>query len=313
MYQLNRTIFSCILFLVIWGCDNNVVDPKPTDVNEEATPDSLFINGTGIMSFNAYQPLSDRPVNLFYHIPDRCNSASPIMFAIHGNGRDAELSRDLLIDESERYRFILLAPEFSRTHYPGSDAFHMGNIFEDGDNPSGSTLNDEAEWTYSIFDPIFEWFRDTIGSDAQVYDLFGHSAGGQVAHRFFIYKPNSKVHRVVAGAPGWYTVPDTGITFPYGTGGSLAVETYPDDLFDRRLIVVVGSEDIDPNSAGLRHNAIVDLQGLNRLDRARHFHARSAELADEAERTYRWELHIIPNAGHDYAATSNKAAVLLYE
>ena len=38
-------------------------------------------------------------------------------------------------------------------------------------------------------------------------DLFGHSAGSQVAHRFLLFKPTNKTNKVILSAAGWYTVP----------------------------------------------------------------------------------------------------------
>jgi len=303
--------FVLILAFATFGCDNNVLDPDPPEEVPES-PDSLSFTGTGSLVFTEYEPLKSKPVNVFFHIPATANSNSPILIALHGNGRDAKASRDWLIDEADALRFIVIAPEFSSEYYGGSDSYHLGNIFEDGDRPSPETLNPEEEWTYSIFDHMFIWMRDLMKSKQKKYDLFGHSAGGQVAHRFFMFKPNSMVNNVIAAAPGWYTLPDTAIDFPYGFGKSPALDTPPADIFGRKLIVIVGANDIDPNSAGLRHNSIVDKTGLNRFDRAKYFDIRSKQIAQSYGVEYNWEYYVVPNVAHSFEGNSAFGAKLLY-
>lgn len=310
---MKKTIWflTALLAILTIGCDNNVLDPDPPEEQPEQ-PDSLAFTGTGSMTFTSYLPLESKPVNIYFHVPEAAHSNSPILFALHGNGRDAKASRDWLIDEADALRFIVIAPEFSSEYYGGSDVYHMGNIFEDGDRPSTETLNPEEEWTFSIIEPMFSWVRDLLKSKENTYDLFGHSAGGQFAHRFFLFKSENKANRVVAGAPGWYTMPDTAVDFPYGFGKSPALSTAPKDIFERKLIVIVGQEDTDPNSAGLRHNSIIDKRGFNRFDRANYFMMRSEEIAGSYEVGFDWKYYPVPNVAHSFEGNSAFAANLLY-
>jgi hypothetical protein len=314
IYQMKSNI--AILLLTILGffvssCDNNIAlkpaDEIPIDL------DSTELSGTGSFSFSGHIPLSDKPIDIFYHIPSNATSNTPILMVYHGSGRDGANSRNLLIDEADAFGFIVVVPEFSTQLFPGGDAFNLGNIFEDGDNPSATTLVAEEEWTFSLIDPLFDYFKSRVNSTVTQYDIFGFSGGAQFAHRHFIFNPNDKYNRVVAASSGWYTVLDSDIDFPYGTKLSPEENTNYTTLLGRPLTIIVGSMDNDPNSAGLRHNDFADAQGLHRVDRANHFYAESQKLARDLGGSSNWRIQILPNVAHDYEATSSAAAVLLYK
>ena len=46
----------------------------------------------------------------------------------------------LYIDKANEYGVILIAPEFSDLDFPSGNAYNLGNIFIDGNNPSPETL-----------------------------------------------------------------------------------------------------------------------------------------------------------------------------
>lgn len=110
-----------------------------------------------------------------------------------------------------------------------------------------------------------------LGENAPV-DLFGWSAGAQLAHRAAMVTP-SRVRRLVVAAAGWWTFPDPEVDWPLGWRG---IPAGWDCLGPRAFLriptlVVVGTADTgrDPN---LRADPVIDLrQGLSRLERARRF------------------------------------------
>lgn len=295
-----------ILLLAI-GCKKQPVPPADTALDR-----SVFTN-TGSFIYDLYVPLSLKPVEVFYHIPASATVSSPVLIAFHGAGRDGAYSRNALIDKADEYGVIILAPTFSVNYYPGGDQYNLGNVFIDGDNPSAATLNPEEEWTFSAVEPIFDYFVAQLGSTATSFDLFGHSAGGQFVHRLVLLKSGLRFNRAVPAAAGWYTVPDTAITFPYGTKKAPIDFTSILETFSRRVYVIVGEDDDDPNSAGLRHNSYADAQGLNRFDRAHHFYNRSAAIAKAAGQTFVWRLHVVPDIAHSYAGNGAFAMDQLYK
>lgn len=314
IYQMKSSI-TLLLFasfgFFISSCDNNIAiqpaDEVPVDL------DITELSGTGSFIFAEHTPLSDKPINVFYHIPANATSTTPILVVYHGSSRDGANSRNLLMDEANAFGFIVIVPEFSTRYFPGGDAFNLGNIFEDGDNPSPATLVAQEEWTFSLIDPLFDYFKSRINSNVTQYDVFGFSGGAQFAHRHLIFKPNDKINRTVAASSGWYTVVDNTIDFPYGTKLSPEETTNYASLLEKSLTIMVGSDDDDPNSAGLRHNDFADAQGLNRVARANHFYAESLKLATDIGVASNWKLQILPDVNHNYEATSSTAAVLLYK
>ncbi len=300
-------LFLFFLAALNWSCDNNVLPSTP-----QKAIDSIKLKGTGVLNFKDYAPFSAKNIKLYYHIPVSANSQSPILIAIHGAERDGNYTRNIFVNQANSLGFIVIAPEFSDADFPGGDGFNLGNIFVDGDNPSPSTLNDEEDWIYSAIDPIFDYMAGAIGSSQISYDLFGHSAGGQFVHRLIQFKPNSKVNRIIAASSGWYTVPDKAVVFPYGFKDSPAEDWGLASLFEKKLTIIVGEKDDNPDDAGLRHNNLVDAQGDDRLERAQYFYTTSSQIAKDANATYNWNYQSIPNAGHDLSATSTTAVNLLY-
>ncbi len=307
-------LLSLGILLTFIACDKN----KDIVLEEEETTDTtstsidLKITGTGHYTFDAYEPLSDKPVEVYYHIPDGATSTSPVLMVFHGNGRDALECRDILIEKSNQYNFLVVVPEFSKTYYPGGDQYNMGNIFEDGDHPSANTLNDESVWTFSIVDPLYEHFKTKTGTGVEYYDVFGHSAGGQFVHRFVMFKPNAHFQNIVAASSGWYTVPDETVEFPYGIGSSPITTAELAPFFSLPLTVMIGEADNDPNAASLRHNSIVDQQGDDRLERAQYFYTNSQSIALQNGYSFSWVYRSLPNVDHDFSATSIAAANILY-
>jgi len=286
---------------------------------------NLNPNSTGAFIFNPQSPLDRPPVEVFYHIPQGDMSVMPIVFSFHGSGRNGDDYRDLWIDMANQHGFMIFAPEFSSSNYPGlGDNYLMGNVFEDGDNPAQSEFNDPSEWTFSTIDPLFEYIKSNVLGTQTFYNAWGHSGGAQFLHRFALFVPNSKLGVGVCSNAGWYTVPETGVDYPYGI--SLPFGPSNQDLFDflqspandlninleqffnKSLIIHLGTNDTDPNSSGLRHNTEVDnQQGLNRYVRGQYFFSTSQLEAEGLNTEFNWQRHDVSGASHQSQVMANDA------
>lgn len=303
MIKRFQTVFLALLSLFLFThCDKN----------EPITPNPTKISGTGNYAFSDYAPFANKPIDCFYHIPPNSNSQSPIFIVLPGAARDANVMRDGLIAKANQKGFIVLALEFSEVYYPGSNVYNLANIFDNGDKPSASTQNLEEEWTFSVFDPIFEDFKQLIGNTTDRYDVFGHSAGAQLVHRLLIFQPTASFNRVVSSAAGWYNMPDKTVDFPYGLKKSPSENANLTSVFARRTYIIVGENDTDPNSFNLRHTPEADAQGLNRLQRAQYFYQESRVIATNIALPIDWRYNVVPNTGHDGTVLANFAADLLY-
>lgn len=274
-----------------------------------STAQNLNSNSTGSFTYTPNGPLSDQPVDVYYNIPPGDITTMPILFSFHGAGRNAVDYRDYWINMSNTNGFIVIAPEFSTDFYPGlGDDYLMGNVFDDGDNPSSESRNPENEWTFSVIEPLFDYIKADISGNQMSYRAWGHSGGSQFLHRFLFFKPNSRLEVAVCSNAGWYTVPEVGVSFPYGIDNSELPESNITHAFETKLIVHLGESDTNQNSSGLRHNTVVDnQQGLNRFVRGNYFFNTSEAEAEDMDVTFNWEIDTVPNVGHNAQQMANDA------
>lgn len=301
--MIKKFILICCT-LILYGCDRN-----EEITNLLNTPPLV---GTGSFIYNQYDPFINKPIEVFYHVPENLNNDLPILISLHGAERNGSNHRNTLISKSNQLNFIVIVPQFSNDFFTGGDGYNLANIFVDGDNPSPSTLNLEDKWTFSVLDPIFNYVKNASTNTSNKYNLIGFSAGGQLAHRTFLFGNSIFRNTTVAMSSGWYTSLDDTIDFPYGLSNGPFQNNDLNIRLSKQLIILVGANDNDPNAAGLRRNSIVDLQGLNRLDRANHFFTLANSIASNQNINCNWEKFIVPNAAHELSPISNYAINLLY-
>ena len=274
----------------------------------------LSPNTSGSFVFTPTGPLSSKPITVFYYIPNGNISTMPILISFHGDERNGSNYRDYWISMANANGFMVFAPEYSETSYPGGNGYQLGNVFVDGDNPSPVTLNASNLWTFSTVDPLFESIKTRVTGTQQTYDAWGHSGGAQFLQRFRMYLPNSKLNTAICSNAGWYTVPENAVNFPYGlangqiSNGNLTIG------FSKKLIVHLGVNDTDPNSPGLRHNTTVDnQQGLFRLARGRYFFNTSLFFSQTLSNTFNWQREEVSGVGHDPQLMANDALRFLFQ
>ncbi|WP_299520961.1 T9SS type A sorting domain-containing protein [Winogradskyella sp.] len=272
---------------------------------------NLSANSTGSFTFTPQPPLNRPPVEVFYHIPEGNIATMPILMSFHGAARDGATHRDYWVNMANSNGFMVFAPQFSNANYPGlGDNYIMSNIFEDGDNPSPETFNDQNEWTCSILDPLFEYIKTDISGTQLSYSAWGHSAGAQFLHRLFMYLPNSNINVAVCSNAGWYTVPEESVNYPYGILNSQLPQSDLISSFSNNIIIHLGQDDTVPSTdpGGPRDNTVLNnQQGLHRLERGQYFFNTSQTVAGNLGVDFNWEKHEVPNVGHDGQLMANDA------
>lgn len=299
-----------ITVFVLAALTSCLPDPPPTP--SDGPLERSTYTGTGTFIFTPTGHLSNRPITVFYHIPDSAHQSSPIALVIHGNARDGEFLRDALKAESNKRNAIIIMPNFGSAEYP-NNYFLLGNLFDDGENPKTSQPNDSTQWTYAIIEQVFSQFRTAIASKDARYDLIGFSAGGQFAHRFAFFAHRPQCDRIVAASSGWYTLPTESIEFPYGLG--LTERSSSADIrsaLSTRLHLAVGAADTDPNSSGLRHTSEADAQGINRVQRANFAYQTALDQCAAFGSPCGWSLHLEPGVAHSAQAMGAYALTYLY-
>lgn len=268
------------VLLVLGGC---------TATAEEVAKGALPA-GSGVARFEG---LPGKAMRVFYHRPAAFRSRSPILVVLHGVRRNAGRYRDAWRDLSGREGFLVLAPEFARADFPGGRAYNRGNMR----TAAGDPVPPRA-WSFNAVERLFDAARRWTGSTREGYLLFGHSAGAQAAHRMITFMPYLRVERAVAANAGWYAMPDRSAPFPYGLQGSGADDAQLRAAFARRLIVMLGDADNDPNHRYLNNSDGARRQGAHRLARGLAYFDRAKALARKLGAPFGWRLEIVPDAGH---------------
>lgn len=260
----------------------------------------------GVGSFFHQIPGSDQRIRVWYARPRDLPQSAPIVFVMHGVNRDGRRYRDYWVDHSYQQQFILVVPEFDFELYPQNESYNLANIISD----SGD-INPSEQWIFNHIESIFDQVKYLTGSTAETYNIYGHSSGAQFVHRMLMLKPEARIDIAIAANSGWYTLPSFDQAFPYGLAGIPVTEATLRESFGHELIIMLASEDTDPNHRYLNRTEQVMEQGSHRLERGQHFYAQARSQAEALNLSFRWQLQIVEGVGHSNAAMSEVAAPLL--
>jgi len=252
-------------------------------------------------------------IEVHYHMPSNFTKASKVLLVLPGAGRNANDYRDAWKKASEAYGVLVLALGYPEKYYPGFWSYNLAGMLYDIDFEKETfKVNAEpSKWIFDDFDRIFKGVKETLGLKEDSYDMFGHSAGGQLLHRFALFGSANNANRIVAANSGWYTLPIAAQPFPYGLGDAPFENRQLN--FDKQVTVFLGENDDASETRGhLRHGPVVDKQGTHRLARGIYFFKISKSRAKDLKKPFHWHLEIVPNVGHDYKKIAAKAALYLY-
>lgn len=256
------------------------------------------------VSWFVHESRDAAPVRVWLVAPPAPATADRVTIAMPGTMRNAE-------DYAHAWRSfadtsLVLVPEFSRTDWPGSRRYAMGNVV--AHHLATRRLNPPRAWAFSVVEAIHERVRRRFGVEDERFDLWGHSAGAQFVHRMALFRPEAPVGAYVAAGAGWYTVPDLALPFPYGLADPLLGFTAADvAAFTRRpLTFMRGTRDTERDDH-LRTSAEAERQGRNRFERA----AFMVRKGHEANSRCGWRLVDVPGAGHEPSKMAAAAQSLL--
>ncbi|MCW8855818.1 MAG: hypothetical protein OQJ95_00535 [Kangiella sp.] len=278
-------------------------------------------SGSGSFIIAGGKEHPDKTLEVYYHKPNSFSRDTKVLFVIPGAGRNGWSYRDAWKEASEQFNVLILSPSYSEKFYPEFWSYNLAGMIEEvvineqrTAIDSYKVVQDKNAWIYSDFDRIFDVVVSSLSLKAKTYDMFGHSAGGQVLHRFAIFYPTNNADRILASNSGWYTVPDCSQLFPYGLKQSPVINKTLDKSFQQKLTVLLGEKDDQSETRGhLVRNDVIDEQGTYRLARGKYFFQKAKQLAQGRDYDFNWNIKIIPGVGHDYRAMSKAAARYLYE
>ena len=244
---------------------------------------------------------ADRPMRVYTYRPARCDAKCPMVFSIHGVSRTASNYRDHWELAADRYNLVIVAPEFSRQHWPGYNEYDVRK------EP------DREKWAFSVIEHLF----DELGEGRKGYTIFGHSAGGQFVHRMAFYLPSSRAQAMAAANPGWYAMPewrkDKGADpFPYSMVESGVGEPEVRQALRRRFFLLLGEKDIDAGHKDLKRTPQAMKQGATRLERGENYFKAVTATAAALGEKLAWELREVPAVAHEGAPMSRYAADMIF-
>lgn len=260
------------------------------------SPDIEILPGFGNFTYYDDGDNADRPVNVYYYRPDNFpNSDSKVIFTMHGSARDAVSARDRIVPYADRYNALLIAPEFSRDYYPDADDYNRGFVKDGGGT---GNLRARSDWTLLTIEELFDIVLAEIPGAPRTYCIQGNSGAGQFISRIPLLVPEARFDVAAGSNSGWYTLPMRDELYPNGIGDLDISDEQIEKVYSKKVVVVVGENDTDPNSYQLKHNEFTDAQGNNRYERALFYHDHMQ--ADAAARgvPFNWDLIVVENVGH---------------
>ena len=303
-------------------------------VSSEHSRTPKLEQGEGSYSIQLGSGVSVKNIDIFYYLPKKFNEETSVIIVIPGAGRNANDYRDSWISNAEKYNLLVLSPSYPKKDFDFA-AYHLGGVVNqlelkdpeiervngritkyrmNDENLSFSFVKDTNQWIFDDFDKIFSSVKPMLGAKKTSYDLFGHSAGGQLLHRYAIFKKGTNANRIVAANSGFYTLPDQDTAFPFGLSGTSVVEKDMGQAFTNRLILLLGEFDNASETRGtMLHTPKSDSQGLGRYERGLYFFNKSQEIAKSSSFEFNWQQVTVPGVGHDYRKMGDAAAKLLYQ
>ena len=254
-----------------------------------------FVSGLGCWVYHDNGQNFDKPVRVHYYYPPNYSSGSKkVIFAMHSSSRDTSEVIERWRSHADIYGALIIAPEFNKDHYPMERHYGRGNVRD-----NNGDIRDRNDWTYMTIEEIFDLVRQEIPNTPNNYSIEGHSAGGQFVHRLVLMLPDARIETAVPVNPGWYLHPDEYDDYPCGISD---IETLDIDLsksYAKNLVLMLGTDDNDPNFPGLNHGACAEAQGSNRYDRGHYFYTYIEDDAVSRDHIFNWTVVDVPGVGHN--------------
>jgi len=250
----------------------------------------------------------DRPLTVHFYRPQAHGPDDPVVIVQHGMLRNGDEYRDFWIPAAEKHKLLIVAPTFSDAQFPEAESYNNGLVMD-----ANGEARKREEWLYGVPARIFAALQASGVTRLVQARLFGHSAGGQFAHRLLATQNPSVFSAVIAANPGWYTLPDLQRQFPEGTGGIGLSETELARWLAYPMHIFAGDQDIAEDDPNLPSQPEALAQGRSRYARAHFVYGFAERAAKRLGMEFNWRLVRVEGVGHDGAAMSRAAAAFWFE
>lgn len=246
------------------------------------------------------------PMAVHLHRPAAWRPDGAVVVVMHGLRRDADAYRDAWVPHAEAHGFLLLCPQFAERHFPGALWYNFGHAIDVGGRPLP-----EAAWSFAAVDDAAAAAAAACGATRTGFALYGHSAGAQFVHRYLLLTGAPRASRLVIANAGSYAMPRFDTAYPFGLGGTMESEVGLSAALGRRVVVLLGEADTDPQHKALPRGPEAAAQGPHRLARGQAFFAAAAAAAERLHVRFAWRLQTVPGVGHSNSGMAAVAAPLL--
>lgn len=279
--------------------------------------EEIFIkDGTGSFFIHGGLNQEEKIIEVHYYKPEDYKPNFKVIMVIPGGGRNGDTYRDTWIDHAEKYNLLVLSPSYSEEFYPGHIVYNLGGMVKDIHQINFDEIEfktDSKEWILMDFDRIFDVAVKALRSTEKKYDIFGHSAGGQIVHRLVLFNPEAKFNHALAANSGWYTLPDFNVQFPYGLKNSPITKKGFKKSLQKNLVVFIGELDDENETRGhLRTTPESMEQGEHRFARGNYFFEKAINESKRLGFVNRWKKQAVKGVGHSYKEMGAAAADYLY-
>ena len=249
-----------------------------------------------------------RQLEVNFYRPAAHGPDDEIVFVQHGMLRNGDEYRDFWIEAAEKHNLLIVAPTFGNAHFPQPESYNNGLVVgEDG------AIAAQDDWLYAVPGRVLAALRRAGVTRRDKVRLFGHSAGGQFAHRLLATQAETPFSVVFAANSGWYTLPTLERRFPEGLGGLGFGEAELARWLALPMVIFAGDQDIVTGDPSLPSQAEALAQGPMRYARAHFMLDFASKEAARLGLTCNWSLLTVPGIGHDGAAMSRAAAAYWFE
>lgn len=238
-------------------------------------------------------------VKLLFVMPKIIDKNTEVLFIIHGASRDVDGYLDLWIESSKEKNVILVAPHFTKTHFPHYSTLGMATH-------SGNLIKNKDRWLDNSLSNFYSYFKNRYNLETNNYRVFGFSGGSQFAHRYLMYGNDKKISRAALGSAGWYTFINNE-DFPYGIKDMPLEAGRIEWLMSNKILFFLGDEDNDPNHSSLNTSVGAMNQGSDRYERGLNYFDHLIFIGEKFNIPFRWNFKSIKGTDHNREIMSKSA------
>lgn len=247
-----------------------------------------------------------KKLKVWYAAPEKLTNETRLLFVMHGVKRNGEDYCRAWLPYAKSKNLMIVVPEFSNEQFPGSSKYNLANM-----SKSSKEFNKPDSWHFGIIEELFSATKEKLNLTFPKYNIYGHSAGAQFVHRFVMFGSSPNLDLAISANAGWYTFPNTTIDFPYGIKGLDNAQQFTKRAFAKKMTILLGDEDTDPNHKYLRKAKEAMAQGKHRFSRGNTFFQYAQTLAKTRGFPFAWKVQIAKGVDHSNTGMAKHAAELL--